>query len=156
MSLELCPKAWLLCHDGWAIRNHEPTENALNEHDLDIGDDLEITKTTRRDSGGGTWVIGKLHGHRFDALVFPEHAERPDYELGENGLPRIVAESLGRLAGGPVAGLLLPIRGHPNHAEPRFGGNSKTPSGNGSGQKRAWGRRSPRLTCCRTVGTRHP
>ena len=46
-----------------------------------IGDDLRITKTTRRAAGGGTWVIGTIAGHRF-ALVFPEHAESPDYELG--------------------------------------------------------------------------
>jgi len=56
----------------------------MNEHDLDIGDDLEITKTTRRTSAAGTWVTGKLHGHRFEALVFPEHAESPDYEMGES------------------------------------------------------------------------
>ena len=61
----------------------------MNEHDPDIGNDLEITKTTRRASGGGTWVIGKLHGHRFDALVFPEHAECPDYEIGESRISKL-------------------------------------------------------------------
>jgi len=60
-----------------------------HEHDLDIGDDLEITKITRRASGGGTWVIGKLHGHRFDALVFPEHAECPDYEMDESRISKL-------------------------------------------------------------------
>ena len=29
-------------------------------NDLDIGDDLTITKTTRRASGGGTWVCGRF------------------------------------------------------------------------------------------------
>jgi len=56
---------------------------------LEIGDDLAITKTTRRAAGAGTWVIGTLNGHRFDALVFPEHAECPDYELGDSRISKL-------------------------------------------------------------------
>ena len=55
----------------------------------EMGDDLRITKTTRRASGGGTWVIGTIAGHRFDALVFPEHAECPDYELGDSRISKL-------------------------------------------------------------------
>ncbi len=54
-----------------------------------IGDDLRITKTTRRASGGGTWVSGTIAGHRFDALVFPEHAECPEYELGDSRISKL-------------------------------------------------------------------
>jgi hypothetical protein len=54
-----------------------------------IGDDLVILKTIRRTSGGGTWVIGTLNGHRFEALVFPEHAECPDYELGDSRISKL-------------------------------------------------------------------
>ena len=56
---------------------------------IEIGDDLAITKTTRRAAGAGTWVIGTLNGHRFDALVFPEHAECPDYELGDSRISKL-------------------------------------------------------------------
>jgi hypothetical protein len=63
--------------------------NANHEHGLEIGDDLVITKTTRRAAGAGTWVIGRLNGHRFDALVFPEHADYPDYELGESRISKL-------------------------------------------------------------------
>ena len=56
--------------------------NATNPDDLDVGHDLEITKTSRRASGGGTWICGTLSGHRFDALVFPEHADCPDLQRG--------------------------------------------------------------------------
>jgi hypothetical protein len=56
---------------------------------FDIGDDLQITKTTRRASGAGTWVIGTIAGHKFNALVFPEHAEHPDYELGDSRISKI-------------------------------------------------------------------
>ena len=63
--------------------------NADYHNDLEIGDDLEITKTTRRASGAGTWVIGTLNGHRFEALVFPEHAERPDFELGSSRISKL-------------------------------------------------------------------
>jgi hypothetical protein len=58
--------------------------------EFDLGDDFEITGTTRRHSGGGTWVSGKLHGHRFDALVFPEHAESESYELGDSRISKLM------------------------------------------------------------------
>jgi hypothetical protein len=62
--------------------------NANNEN-LDLGHDLVITKTTRRNSGGGTWVSGTIHGHRFDALVFPEHADDPGYEIGDSRISKL-------------------------------------------------------------------
>jgi hypothetical protein len=62
-------------------------ENATN--DLDLGDDLQITETTRRASGSGTWVCGTIHGHRFDALVFPEHAENPGYEIDDSRISKL-------------------------------------------------------------------
>ena len=65
-----------------------------SHEDYDLGYDLEITKTTRRASGGGTWVCGRLAGHRFDALVFPEHAEVADYELGESRISKLWVERL--------------------------------------------------------------
>ena len=55
----------------------------------EIGDDLRITKTTRRAAGGGIWVIGTLNAHRFEALVFPEHAKCPDYELGDSRISKL-------------------------------------------------------------------
>ena len=41
----------------------------------DVGYDLEITKVDRRTGVGGTWVGGRVNGHRFEALVFPERAQ---------------------------------------------------------------------------------
>ena len=35
-----------------------------HDDDLDLGFDLEITKVTRRASGGGTWVCGTLNWAR--------------------------------------------------------------------------------------------
>jgi hypothetical protein len=55
----------------------------------ELGDDLQITKTTRRASGGGTWVCGKIAGYRFDALVFPTHAECADWELGTSRISKL-------------------------------------------------------------------
>lgn len=60
----------------------------------DIGDDLVITKTSRRTSGGGTWVCGRLHGHRFDALVFPEHADNLEWEIGESRISKLFVQRL--------------------------------------------------------------
>ena len=67
--------------------------NATND-DLDVGDDLEITKITRRYSGAGTWVCGTLNGHRFSALVFPEHAENPEWEIGDSRISKLWIQRL--------------------------------------------------------------
>jgi len=63
--------------------------SATHTMDLDLGDDLVITKTTRRHSAGGVWVSGTIHGHRFEALVFPEHAEVPEYEIGDSRISKL-------------------------------------------------------------------
>ncbi len=62
--------------------------HAINEA-MDVGDDLEITKVAKRKSAPGTWVDGTLAGHRFNALVFPEHAEVADYELGQSKISKL-------------------------------------------------------------------
>ena len=62
--------------------------------EYDLGDDLRITKTSRRASGGGTWVCGTIAGHRFDALVFPEHAESEEYELGRSKISKLWVQRL--------------------------------------------------------------
>ena len=69
-------------------------QNATSPDDLEIGDDLTIKKTTRRVAGAGTWVCGRLNGHRFDALVFPEHSETIDYELGESQISKLWVQRL--------------------------------------------------------------
>ncbi len=66
----------------------------INHEEFDVGCDFEITKTTRRASGGGTWVCGRLNGHRFDALVFAEHAENPDWELGDSRISKLWIQRL--------------------------------------------------------------
>ncbi len=63
-----------------------PTNDAF---EFDLGSDLQITSTSRRASGGGTWVSGRLHRYRFDALVFPEHAENPEWELGDSRISKL-------------------------------------------------------------------
>src|SRR5688500_16953325 len=61
--------------------------------------DLEITAIRRQAlGGGGTWVDGRLAGHQFQALVFAEHADISEFELG--GDSRISKLWLKRLADG--------------------------------------------------------
>ena len=62
--------------------------------EFDLGDNFQITKTSRRASGGGTWVSGTIAGHRFDALVFPEHAECEDYEVGDSRISKLWVQRL--------------------------------------------------------------
>jgi len=60
----------------------------------EIGSDLKITKRTRQAAGAGTWVCGRLHGHRFEALVFPEHAVVAEYELGQSQISKLFVQRL--------------------------------------------------------------
>ena len=55
----------------------------------ELGDDLCFTKTTRRAAGNGTWISGTISGHRFSALVFPEHAANPDWEIGQSRMSKL-------------------------------------------------------------------
>jgi hypothetical protein len=66
----------------------------LDINDLDLGDDLRITKKTRRAAGAGTWVCGTIAGHRFDALVFPEHADNPEWEIGDSRISKLWVQRL--------------------------------------------------------------
>jgi hypothetical protein len=64
-----------------------------NQQDLDgsdLLDTLEIIKIERRHlSTGGAWVTGTMGEHRFEALVFPEHAENPDYEIDDSRISKL-------------------------------------------------------------------
>jgi len=65
------------------------TTKKCDAQELDLGDDLVFAKTTRRVSGGGTWVCGTIHGHRFEALVFPKHADDPAHEIGDSRISKL-------------------------------------------------------------------
>ena len=60
-----------------------------NAMDLDVAWDFEITKIEKRDSAPGTWVNGSLSGHTFCALVFPEHATDPEWEIEDSRITKI-------------------------------------------------------------------
>ena len=66
----------------------------MTNDDLDIGDDLEIKKIERRATCGGSWVRGTILGHRFEALVFPEHAECAEYEIGDSKISKLWIQRL--------------------------------------------------------------
>jgi hypothetical protein len=57
-------------------------------------DDLVLRRSKQRDCGGGKWVRGSLNGHRFDALVFPDHATDPGYELGDSRISKLWVQRL--------------------------------------------------------------
>jgi hypothetical protein len=79
-----------------------------------FGGDLTFTHQPRHGSVGGTWVIGLVAGHRFQALVFPAHAESPEYELGESQISKLWGATPERRHGGvqlrPRAGCPRPGR----------------------------------------------
>jgi hypothetical protein len=61
----------------------------METNEIEVGEDLQITKVERRKQFHGTWVHGSLNGHRFQALVFPEHAENPEYEIGDSKISKL-------------------------------------------------------------------
>ena len=63
--------------------------HANDPSEYDLGHDLRIITTSRRASGSGTWVSGTIAGYRFEALVFPEHAENPAWELGDSRISKL-------------------------------------------------------------------
>lgn len=69
---------------------NQPTPPA----DCDLGDDLEFTEPPLRASGCGTWVMGRIAGHRFEALVFAEHAENPAWEIGDSRISKLWLQRL--------------------------------------------------------------
>jgi hypothetical protein len=77
----------------------------------EFGDDLAFT-TRPRESCGGTWVVGLVAGHRFQALVFPGPADDPTWELDTSRISKLWVQ---RLADGAVVfnfdrGLDLPAQ----------------------------------------------
>jgi hypothetical protein len=56
----------------------------------EIGDDLRITKIKSRMSCGGSWISGVVSGYRFSALVFPEHADNPAWEIGDSRISKLL------------------------------------------------------------------
>jgi hypothetical protein len=62
--------------------------------DLDLGYDLTITRRIPRSSASGTWVSGRIHGHRFEALVFPEQAENREWELDDSRISKLWLQRL--------------------------------------------------------------
>jgi hypothetical protein len=79
--------------EGNAKENEMMTTNDDAPHDEttaeDLMDTLEITKIKRRDPSGGSWAKGTIGGHRFEALVFAEHAESEDYELEDSRISKL-------------------------------------------------------------------
>lgn len=63
-------------------------QNDTTLHD-DLGHDLKITRCEPRTDIGGVWVSGTLAGHRFEALVFAEHTESEEYELGRSRISKL-------------------------------------------------------------------
>lgn len=71
------------------MTTNEPKTRDNDIDAYDLLDTLKITKVQRRTSVGGTWVQGTIGEHRFDALVFPEHADQPDYELDDSRISKL-------------------------------------------------------------------
>jgi hypothetical protein len=61
---------------------------------MDLMENFKVTRLQRRTGAGGAWVRGTIGGHRFDALVFPEHAEQPGYELDDSRISKLWVQQI--------------------------------------------------------------
>lgn len=59
---------------------------------------LVIRKVTKRPSAPGSWVTGTIGGHKFEALVFPEPASDPAFEIPGSNISKFwLADDEGRV-----------------------------------------------------------
>ena len=66
------------------------TTTIKNDDYETLFESLEIKCIERRRTGAdGTWVAGTIDGHRFVVLVFPVHAENPEYELDNSRISKL-------------------------------------------------------------------
>ncbi len=57
---------------------------------MELMETFKVTKIERRAwAGAGSWVTGTMGGHRFDAMVFPQHATCDDYELEKSRISKL-------------------------------------------------------------------
>lgn len=69
---------------------NDATVKTMDEIDfVELLETFRMTKVERSRFNGGTWVKGMIGGHRFEALVFPEHAESESYELAKSRISKI-------------------------------------------------------------------
>lgn len=63
--------------------------NATNNtpDNSELLDTLRIASITKR-AVPGSWVEGTIGGHQFQALVFPEPAEIPEYEIPDSNISK--------------------------------------------------------------------
>lgn len=66
----------------------KPTNDEIDEA-MDLMATFQMTQVERRTSAGGAWVTGTIGGHRFEALVFAEHAECESYELRDTRISKL-------------------------------------------------------------------
>lgn len=73
---------------GWTAATAEPAEPTEPEEMLAT---LKIKRLDRRTRSGvgGTWASGTIAGHAFEALVFPEHADNREWELGDSRISKL-------------------------------------------------------------------
>jgi hypothetical protein len=65
-----------------------------NPAPCDLADTLEFTEASLQAASGGTWVMGRVAGHRFEALVFAEHAANAKWELGDSRISKLWIQRL--------------------------------------------------------------
>ncbi len=68
-------------------RGEEPS---IDPTDIfDVTHDFQIASIKPRSSAPGYWVKGSTAGHQFDALVFTENAENPDWEIADSQISKL-------------------------------------------------------------------
>ena len=59
-----------------------------------IGRDLTVSKVVDAALSPGTWLLGTVHGHRFEAKSYAEHALNLNWELGERRISNLFIQRI--------------------------------------------------------------
>jgi hypothetical protein len=77
----------------WVVKENAMNQTTTMSNDeadgLDLLDSMQIRRVERRTTAGGAWVTGTMGGHRFEALLFPAHAENPEYEIDNSRISKL-------------------------------------------------------------------
>ena len=65
-----------------------------NDSFLEILESFQITRNNRDRHCGGRWVTGTIAHHKFEALIFHEHAECESYELDRSRISKLCIQQI--------------------------------------------------------------
>lgn len=64
-------------------------ERSEQDDTSELFNTLSFRVKPRQTDCAGSWALGRIGDYRFEALVFPEHAVHPSFELGDSRISKL-------------------------------------------------------------------